>query len=106
MQLAFPDAFPAAPPAVKFDVPVWHPLVSADAAHSGKLCEDYMKEQWALFKPPAAPGVRDVLVILRRLLAQPHVNNDLHVNSEAKEELKDLDRFDAHAKAWTEKHAT
>jgi len=84
---------------------VWHPLVSDDKDHSGKLCEDYMKEQWALFVPPGpAPTVRDVLVVLRRLLAQPHLNNDMHVNSAAKAELKDIAAFDEHARTYTAKH--
>ncbi len=106
VELHFTDSFPETPPSVKFLHRVWHPLVSDDAEHVGKLCEDFMKEQWTRFKPPSPAGtVKDVLLAVRGLLKSPHINVDLFVNGEAREQLKNMDDFDAKAAAYTAKYA-
>lgn len=95
--LKLSDSYPAEAPDVRFTTRLWHPLVNeAD----GRLCVDFLKSQWT-----PTLGVRDVLVALRRMLAQPHLNNELSVNTSAKEELSDLARFDAHARAEVAKYA-
>lgn len=95
--LKLSDSYPAEAPDVRFTTRLWHPLVNeAD----GRLCVDFLKSQWT-----PTLGVRDVLVALRRMLAQPHLNNELSVNTNAKEELSDLARFDAHARAEVAKYA-
>ena len=58
-----PDNYPAEAPEVHFQTRIWHPQVVPE---SGKPCVDFLKEQW---KPTC--GVRDVLVMLRQLLASP-----------------------------------
>ncbi len=48
---------------VMFVTRVWHPQVDYE---TGKPCVDFLREQW---KPTM--GLRDVLVMLRQLLASP-----------------------------------
>jgi ubiquitin-protein ligase len=98
VELSVPDAFPSAPPAIKFVTKLFHPLVNLD---DGRLCADFMTSQWN----STGFGLRDVLVIVRRMLAQPHLNNDLCVNIAAKELLGDIDKFDSHVKDFTAKYA-
>ena len=95
--LKLSDSYPVEAPDVRFTTRLWHPLVNeAD----GRLCVDFLKSQWT-----PTLGVRVVVVALRRMLAQPHLNNELSVNTGAKEELSDLARFDAHARAEVAKYA-
>ena len=61
--LKFGDTYPREAPEVAFTTRVWHPQV--DVA-SGKPCVDYLRTQWK-----DTLGVRDVLVMLRQLLASP-----------------------------------
>lgn len=97
VELAIPDTYPAAPPAIKFVTKLFHPLVNLE---DGRLCSEFMTSQWV-----AGYGLRDVLVIVRRMLAQPHLNNDLCVNTEAKELLGNLEKFDALVRDYTTKYA-
>jgi len=98
LAFAVPEGFPAAAPAVTFKTKLFHPLVNEE---DGRLCNEFMASQW-----PAAGGtLRDALVIARRMLAQPHLNNDMCVNTAAKEMLGDLNAYDAKVKAYTEKYA-
>ncbi len=98
VSLKMTESFPSDAPEVKFLTRVWHPLVNEQ---DGRLCSEYLKSQWT-----PVMGIRDVLLIIRRMLAQPHLNNEMSVNSAAKEELKELDRFDAHAKSDVAKFAS
>ena len=88
---------PPAPPHPLTPSPqVWHPQIAPD---SGKPCVDLLKEQW---KPTL--GLRDVLLMLRQLLASP--KSDEAVNSEAARELSDgLAGFETHVAEQTRKFA-
>ena len=63
LQLPPPPPAPPVRAQVTFHTKVWHPQI---ALESGKPCVDLLKEQW---KPTL--GLRDVLSMLRQLLASP-----------------------------------
>jgi ubiquitin-protein ligase len=98
VSLAFPDDFPAQPPSeVKFLTRIWHPQVELP---SGKPCLEAVLRDW---RP--TQGVRDVLVILRELIAAPA--KDGGVNADAAAEMeRSLDEFERHAREETRKWAT
>jgi hypothetical protein len=62
-EVHLPPNYPQDAPEVAFITKVWHPQVDYE---TGKPCVDFLREQW---RP--AMGLRDVLVMLRQLLASP-----------------------------------
>ena len=63
VHLKISENYPAEAPEATFQTKIWHPQIAPD---SGKPCVDYLKEQWK-----STMGIRDVLVMLRQLLASP-----------------------------------
>eukprot|EP01138_Halocafeteria_seosinensis_P013659 gb/GECG01013950.1/.p1 GENE.gb/GECG01013950.1/~~gb/GECG01013950.1/.p1 ORF type:complete len:185 (+),score=27.46 gb/GECG01013950.1/:1-555(+) len=96
LQITLENSYPQVPPKIKFITKCWHPNINFE---DGKVCADFLTENWK-----STMGLRDVLVSVRNLLAQP--NGSDNINQEAARELtQDPDAFDKHAKQETEKHA-
>ena len=92
VQLTFSEAYPAEPPAVRFQTRIWHPQVHLP---DGKPCVDVLSKGWG-----PAKTLRDVLDTLRQLIAEPSSTDS--VNTEAAAELADgLEKFEQHAREVT-----
>ncbi|CAE7553979.1 ube2s-b [Symbiodinium sp. KB8] len=92
--------YPSAPPKINFATRVFHPAIDQK---EGKICSDFLDDAW---KP--GMGIRDVLVMVRNLLADPHgaAAGGSAVNQEAVKAISDgLDTFEAKVAEEVSKYA-
>mmetsp|Transcript_25622 Transcript_25622/g.39945 ORF Transcript_25622/g.39945 Transcript_25622/m.39945 type:complete len:158 (-) Transcript_25622:175-648(-) len=66
LTLIFTDNYPAAPPVVKFNTPVFHPNVYSD----GTLCLDIIQDKWS-----PAYSVSTILTSVQSLFNDPNPNS-------------------------------
>ncbi|CAI9275226.1 unnamed protein product [Lactuca saligna] len=96
VDITLPDAYPFAPPVMKFTTKVWHPNISSQ---TGAICLDILQNNWS-----PALNLKTALLSLQALLSVPEPN-DPQDAVVAEQALNDHASFVATAKSWTEEFA-
>lgn len=64
IRITLENNYPQVAPKIQFSTKCWHPNINWE---DGKVCTDFLTEGWK-----STMGLRDVLVSVRNLLAQPN----------------------------------